>query len=409
MSQGTPIHALNNQTNINGNRYFFATQEAGEQELFVSTLSGGGSLGNISSLAVGISGPAGNAVVVSEAPTFIASEFVSADQGMATGLLNYWTLSTLSTSLGGVSISSDRSPGSGIACIESYGTNGSTGGFEFLSRGVNGIVVSSINTQFNQWVSSIGRPGATMVMGASGTVLAGNEFEAPFFTSLNPQAGGSGRPCFGIQDLSGAGGLTPQARWAIGTTGIAAGANVGSDFALFSYDNSGNFITAPMAVKRSDGAMNIANLSSVNAVPYAANMFSTNVSFGMAGLASNSPLAVYRLSNAVTSNIIPNRTYLVDFPLSVKSDPPGGSGAWIELALSLGGSSNFNYGNTIYIPPTGLPPQGVNAGLVQVVDAGAADKELRVIGYMQGVSSISSVMMGSFVLGGETCYFKELT
>jgi hypothetical protein len=155
--------------------------------------------------------------------------------------------------------------------------------------------------------------------------------------------------------------------------------------------------------------MNIANLSSVNAVPYAANMFSTNVGFGSAGLASNSPLAVYGITNAATSNIIPGRTYLVDFPLSVRSDPPGGSGAWIELALSLGNSSNFNYGNTIYIPPGGLPPQGVNAGLVQVVDAGAADKTLRVIGYLQGVSSISSVSMGSFVLGGETCYFKELT
>jgi hypothetical protein len=217
-------------------------------------------------MSVAISGDSGNAVVVNYAPAFGATEYILGEQAVIAGSASdYFTLSTLTTTGLGVNISSDRVPGSGIACIESYGGNGSTGGVEFLSRGVNGIVVSSINSAFNGYVSTIGRPGATMVIGASGTVLAGNEFEAPFFTSLNPQAGGGGRPCFGIQDLSGVGGLTPQARWAIGTTGIATGANAGSDFALFAYSDAGAFIDAPLSVRRADGAMAIANISTIGA------------------------------------------------------------------------------------------------------------------------------------------------
>lgn len=267
MSQGTPIHALNNQTNINGNRYFFATQEAGEQELFVSTLSGGGPLGNISSLAVGISGPAGNAVVVSEAPTFIASEFVSADQGLAAGGTTYWTLSSLSTSLAGISISADRSPGTGIACIESYGANGSTGGFEFLSRGLNSALDIIGSPGVAGYISSIGRPGATAVLGASGTLVTG-EVRASDLTSLDEPSDGSGRNCFLIQDLSGSGGVVPTNRWAIGTTGVPTGGNVGSDFIIRNYTDGGSVIGEPMSIRRSDGAMAINNLSSINGVPF---------------------------------------------------------------------------------------------------------------------------------------------
>jgi len=319
--------ALNLQTNKNLSRYFFATTENGEQTLGLQYGTTGGSP-NLSTMAVTISGSSGNGVVVNTAPSFQATDYIFAEQGLGAYGSTYFTPSTLATSVTGINLSSDRLPGSGIACIESYGGNGSTGGVEFLCRGVDGVVVSSINTQFNQWVSTLGRPGATMVIGASGTILAGNEFEAPFFTSLGPGAGGGGRPCFGIQDLSGAGGTTPQARWAIGTTGIATGANVGSDFALFGYDDAGSFLNAPLSVRRADSAMAIANISTISAelggtskgqvFPIVADnseFGAENSTFALAGATSNQSL--YGLTFPVlfstpVANLNPNLQSLVN-------------------------------------------------------------------------------------------------
>jgi hypothetical protein len=264
MSVSAPAHARNLQTNINQSRYFFATQEAGEQELFLSTIGGGGPNGNISSLAVGISGPAGNAVVVSEGPSYMASEFISADQGAIFGSgSTYWTGSTIASTITGISLSSDRIPGSGLASIESYSGNGSQRGFEFLSRGVDSQVVSSINVNMNNYLSTIGKPGASATIGGNGECYAANSYIAPFFTSLNAQAGAGGRPCYGIQDLSGALGVTPEFRWAIGTSGVATGANAGSDLTIFSYNDDSSFNSAPLTIKRSDGAMAIQNISSI--------------------------------------------------------------------------------------------------------------------------------------------------
>jgi hypothetical protein len=162
MSLGTAIHALNLQTNKNGNKYFFATAEAGEQDLFLSTLTVGG----ISTSAIGISGPAGNAVTYSIAPSFIASEFLAADQGLAVGgASTYWTVSTLNSSNTGLSLSTDRLPGSGTASIESYAGNGFTPGIEFLSRGVNSELFS---TSMERYLSTIGVPGASAYLGTVG-------------------------------------------------------------------------------------------------------------------------------------------------------------------------------------------------------------------------------------------------
>jgi hypothetical protein len=368
------MSANNLQTNRNATRYFFATAEAsGDQTLGLQYGTTGGSP-NLSTMAVTISGGGGNGVIVNTAPSYQATDYMFAEQGLGAYGSTYFTPSTLATTVTGINLTSDRVPGSGIACIESYAGNGFTGGIEFLSRGVNGIVVSSINTQFNQWVSSIGRPGATMVMGASGTVLAGNEFEAPFFTSLNPQAGGGGRPCFGIQDLSGAGGVTPQARWAIGTTGIATGANAGSDFALFSYDDSGNFITAPMTVRRSDGAMAIGNISTISAelggtskgqvFPIVADnseFGAENSTFPLAGSTSNQ--ALYGLSFPVlfstpVANLNPNLQSLVN--INFANALSSGSN---HVNYKLGFSTATAYTNIIqtsYVPggqfsPSDLP------------------------------------------------------
>jgi hypothetical protein len=262
MSLTSPAHARNLQTNINASRYFFATQEAGEQELFLSTIGGGGPNGNISSLAVGISGPAGNAVVVSEGPSYMASEFISADQGAVFGSgSTYWTASTITSTITGVSLSTDRFPGSGIGSIEAYAGNGSTGGFEFLSRGVNSALISTTSVDANNYISSIGRPGATAVLGSSGTLVTA-AFQGPLFNNVQSESG-AGAGCYTISDLSG--GSQVQTRWSIGKSGAITGSNAGSDLNFFAYADSGNYLGNWIQLKRSDGSMAIQNISSISA------------------------------------------------------------------------------------------------------------------------------------------------
>jgi hypothetical protein len=256
--------SLNLQTNKNLSRYFFATTENGEQTLGLQYGTTGGTP-NLSTMAVTISGAVGNGVIVNTAPSYQATDYIFSEGGIGAYGSTYFTPSTLATTVTGINLTSDRKNGSGTACIEAYAGNGSVGGLEFLSRGVSGAVVSSINVNMNNYLSSIGTPGATGLLQGNGTLFTANADVAPYFTSLNEQAGGGGRPCFGIQDLSGALGITPQARWAIGTTGVATGGNTGSDYALFAYSDAGAFISAPYSVRRADGAMSIQNISSISA------------------------------------------------------------------------------------------------------------------------------------------------
>jgi len=256
------MSANNLQTNRNATRFFFATAENGEQTLGLQYGTTGGTP-NLSTMAVTISGSGGNGVIVNTAPSYQATDYIFAEQGMGAYGSTYFTPSTLATTVTGINLSSDRTPGGGTACIEAYSGNGSAKGLEFLTRGVDGVVISSINVNMNNYLSSIGSVGATALMRQNGGVFAGDSWIAPYFTSLNAQAGAGGRPAFGIQDLSGALGITPQARWAIGTSGVAVGGNAGSDLTLFSYNDDGSFNSAPWSVKRSDGAMSIQNISSI--------------------------------------------------------------------------------------------------------------------------------------------------
>lgn len=257
------MSALNNQTNKNKSRFFFATSENGEQTLSLEYGTTGGSP-SLSTMSVAISGDGGNAVVVNTAPAYIASEYIVAEDALIAGTNStYFTLSTLATNLTGVSIGTDRQPGSGTACIESYSGNGGFLGFEFLSRGVNGQLISTINTPINNYMSSINRPGATGVLGGSGNLLIANT-QASIHNSIDNPPNNS-RICFNISDLSGANGVTLQQRWAIGTTNNTTGGNVGSDFTLFSYNDNGTFLDVPLAIRRQDGAMAIANISTISA------------------------------------------------------------------------------------------------------------------------------------------------
>lgn len=246
--------ALQNQTSKNQNEFFFATKSAGEQDLFTSTITAG----VFSDFVVGIE--SGNAVQINQMPDVIGTVTTGGEQMLYAGTAStYKTLSSLSVTATGLSMSIDRSPASGIACIESYGTNGSFKGFEFLSRGVNSELVSTTSVGINNFMSSINRPGATAVIGATGQILTGNTL-ASFHTSLDVPSGGGGRGAFLINDLSGVQNLN---RWALGTIGVPAGGNTGSDFIVFAYGDNGNFITSPMTIKRSDGAVAIQNISSI--------------------------------------------------------------------------------------------------------------------------------------------------
>lgn len=154
-------------TNRNASRYFFATSENGEQTLGLQYGTTGGAA-PISTMAVTISGTQGNGVIVTEAPCYLATEFMLAENALMGGTNStYNTLSSINTTLSGFNISTDRFPGTGITTIESYATNGNIKGYEFLSRGLNSQLLS---TNMDSYISSIGRPGATAVLGATGTL-----------------------------------------------------------------------------------------------------------------------------------------------------------------------------------------------------------------------------------------------
>lgn len=310
--------SLFNQTNINTGRYFFATQADGEQQLFTSNTG----TAPAQSTYIGITGSGGNQVLISEMPTFEATNWVSGADAVFSGTNStYLTLSTIATAATGTSISIDRVNGSGTTSIENYGTNGSVKGIEFLSRGVNGALISSVNTNMNGYLSTLNVPGATAWLQQNGTMYAGNAYITPFFTSLNAQTTVGGRPCYGIQDLSGTNGVTPQARWAIGTSLIPTGANSGSDFTIYSYNDAGNFLQAPLTIRRSDGATGIFNISSIkNSAPAGtATVFpasKTNVEFGQGAVpiagASNQATPFVMLFSTPVSGLNPNTQSLIN-------------------------------------------------------------------------------------------------
>lgn len=271
--------SLQNQTSLNPTTFFFATKAAGEQDLYTSTITSGA----FNDYFVGIDG--GNLVQINQMPDVIGTSTAGGEEMVYAGTAStYKTLSSLSATAVGTSISIDRSPGSGITTIEAYAGNGSFGGYEFLSRGVNSALVSTNNADTNNYLSSIGRPGATAVLGASGTFVTGTVQAATINNVQSVSVGGAG--CYNISDLSGS---TVEARWAIGKSGATPGGNAGSDLNIFAYDDAGSFLGNYVQVKRSDGAMAIQNISSMQTLirpgvygaVFPAN--STNEEFGAEG------------------------------------------------------------------------------------------------------------------------------
>lgn len=277
------MSALNNQTNRNGSRYFFATSENGEQTLGLQFGTAGSPA--LSTMAVTISGAGGNGVIVNQAPQFVASEFVLGDEAVLGGSAStYFTPSTLTSNFVGFNLTTDRLPGSGITTIEAYGGNGTYGGFEFLNRGVNSVLLSTNSAGMNEVIkSNFGREGAAGVLNTAGTFATGAVWAAQH-NSVDYPTGGGGRLCFTIEDVSG---INTLNRWSIGTTQPPTGNTQGSDLAIYSYLDDGNFNQVPLSLKRDNGAMSILNISSIQTEVSTGSYFAsvypaskTNVEFG---------------------------------------------------------------------------------------------------------------------------------
>jgi hypothetical protein len=354
---------------------------------------------------VTISGTGGNGVIINQGPSFQATEYIFAEEGMGAYGSTYFTPSTLATTITGINLSSDRVPASGVACIESYGGNGALRGFEFLCRGTNSAVEATSVASYNGFVSSIGYPGASAFLNPNG-ILGTAQFNGVEYTSVDTAA--ATKACYSIFDLSGAAGVTPEARWTIGTKGLTTGGNAGTDFTLVGFDDAGGSPIETLSVRRSDGAMNILNLSSVNGAIYPQNLLST-VMTGTQGVVATSNVVslLFSHSSANTSNMIAGQNYLVDVPANIITGAPGGSGAWLDMGLRLGSNGSFNYVQSMFIPPGGTPPQGVGQGIIQICDMGSSNKNIDIVGYLQGVASLS--ISTSQSLGGAGAFMKMMT
>ena len=359
------MSALNNQTNRNTGRYFFATSENGEQTLGLQYGTAGSPA--LSTMAVTISGAGGNGVIVNQAPQFVATEFVLGDEAVCGGSAStYFTPSTLTSNYVGFNLSVDRAPGSGATTIESYGGNG-TGGFEFLNRGVNSILLSTNSVGMNEVIkSSFAREGAAAVLNTAGTFATG-QLWADQHNSVALPAGGGGRLCFTIEDISG---INTQNRWSIGTTQAPTGNQQGSDFALYSYLDNGSFNSAPLTVKRDTGAMAIANLSSAfNLVSTATYVpvfpaSKTNVEFGAPGNhvvpiagASNQATPYVALFSTSVTGLNPNTQNLISLNF-VNTLSSGNQLVNYKVGFSTA-TAYTNLLQTAYVPGGGFTPSGV--------------------------------------------------
>lgn len=371
--------SLFNATTVNQTpRYFFATRTEGEQDLYTTV----GTVAGLSTFNVGITGAGGNLVQIDTMPQVTGTEFVTGEQAVFVGTASeYLTLSTINTAATGVSISADRIGGIGTGCIEAYNGNGSSPGIEFLQRGVNSQLFSTNSVGMNSYISSIGNVGASARLSASGLITGA--VTASGLTSLDNPTGVGGRACFGIQDLSGVAGVTPLARWALGTTTVPTGGNTGSDFNIFAYNDAGNFSNSPMTIRRSDGAMRIANISSASTtVPSggSASVFpasKTNVEFGAptgtvpVGGAITQGQAYVNLFSTNLTGLNPNTQTLIN--INFFNSLSSGTNS---INYKIGFSTSTAYTNIIqtsYVPglgatwtPSGLPGTNTPVGATNI-------------------------------------------
>jgi hypothetical protein len=385
--------SLANQTNINTTRYFFATTEAGEQVLNTETEVAG----NLTDFFVSISGPQGNSVQINQMPDVIGTVTTGGEEMLYAGTAStYKTLSSISATAVGTSISIDRTPGSGITTIEAYAGNGSFGGYEFLSRGVNSALLS---TPIDNYMKGIGREGATAVLGASGTLVAGAAVITPVATSLSlPDTTGAGVGVFSVNDLSGVNSL---ARWSFYKFGNTTGAEAGTNLALAAYNDAGNFIAPAMTLDRKT-----ASVAQINQYDYPQKLLSTVGTANQTGVEvpNATPTVIYSLSNA---DMIPGAIYSTDIGFQWQVGPTGGGDTWIELGVRLGGNGDFNYDVPQYIPSGGTGTFFISNSISQMTDCGTSNTNIDVVAYHQNSNAIS--ISTNTITGGVINYLKQVT
>lgn len=386
-------------TNRNANRYFFATSENGEQQLGLQFGTTGGTP-NLSTMAVTITGDQGNGVIVNQAPSFQATDYIFAEEGMGVYGSTYFTPSTLATTITGINLSTDRVPGSGTACIESYSGNGAGAGFEFLSRGVGSVLQSTI---IDSYFTSLGSQGAVARLSGAGQFVAGQATVAPVAVSLaDADTGSGGVGCFNISDLSGG---SAFARWSLYKFGAVGSGNTGSDLALGAYDNNGVFISAPLTARRSTG-----QIATINQYAYPQALI-TVPSVAQSGGAISVPNATPTSLLSITgvTALIANQYYLTDVNVQLQVTSALGVGAFLDFGVRLGGNGSFSYGNTIYVPVGGIP-FNVQVSLNQISDMGTATPGLvEIVAYQQNASSGAITCTASVVTGGASHQFKNIT
>jgi len=385
------MSALQNQTSLNPNTFFFATKEAGEQDLYTSTITSGA----FSDFFVGIDG--GNLVHINQMADVIGTSSVGGEEMLYAGTAStYKTLSTLSATAVGTSISIDRTPGSGLTTIESYAGNGALKGFEFLARGVNSELVS---TPINAYMSSIGSDGACAKLGGNGTLTAGLQVEAPTLVSVsNPDTSGAGTGVFSVNDLSGA---TPLGRWSFYKFGNTTGGDAGTNLALAAYNDAGVFIAPAMTLTRSN-----ASVATINQYVYPQKLLSTVGTANQTGVSvpSATPTVIYSLSN---SDMIPGAVYQTDIGFQWEVGPTGGGDTWIELGVRLGGNGGFNYDVPQYIPSGGTGNIFISNSVGQFTDCGTTTRDIDIIAYHQNSNAIS--ISTNTITGGVINYLKQVT
>ena len=388
------MSALQNQTSLNPTTFFFATKEAGEQDLYTSTITSGA----FTDFAVGITG--GNQVTINQMVDIIGTSSVGGEEMLYAGTAStYKTLSTLSATAVGTSISIDRAPGSGITTIEAYAGNGSFGGYEFLSRGVNSALVS---TPLNAYVSSIGRPGATAVLGASGTLVAGGALITPVATSLSlPDTTGAGTGVFSINDLSGAASL---GRWSWYKFGNPTGGNAGTNLGLAAYNDAGTFINPAMVLTRSNAAV-----SQINQYEYPQAIITIPAvaeSPGAITVPAETPTVLLTLSSALLQ---PGKLYLTDVNFSMVMAAPSSNESYLDLGVRLGGNGSFSYGNTTFVSGNGTAGKQVAFSLNQISDMGTSNANIDIIAYVTNGGSNDITLTPAILSGGPDHYFKQIT
>jgi hypothetical protein len=385
--------SLPSQTNINLSRYFFATQEAGEQTLNTETQVSG----NLTDFFVSISGPAGNSVQINQMPDIIGTVTTGGEEMLYSGTAStYKTLSSISASAVGTSISIDRTAGSGITTIEAYAGNGSFGGFEFLGRGVDSALIS---TPIDNYMKGIGREGALAVLGASGTLVAGGALITPVVTSLSdPDKTGAGTGVFSVNDLSGVNSL---ARWSFYKFGDTTGGEAGTNLALAAYNDDGNFIAPAMTLDRKT-----ASVAQINQYEYPQKLLSTVGVANQTGVSvpTASPTVIYTLSNA---DLVPGAIYSTDIGFTWEVGPTGGGDTWIELGVRLGGNGSFNYDVPQYIPSGGTGGIFISNSVSQMTDMGSSNTDIDIIAYHQNSNAIS--ISTNTITGGVINYLKMVT